>query len=96
MNFVFHPLASNELDEAVKYYEEIREGLGLEFLEELNSTIKRIIKFPTAWAKVLQYCRRCLTHRFPFGVIYQIKENVIFIIAVMQLNRKPDYWKDRV
>ncbi len=52
MNFVFHPLASNELDEAVKYYEEIREGLGLEFLEELNSTIKRIIKFPTAWAKV--------------------------------------------
>ena len=54
MIFNFHPLASAELDEAVKYYEEIREGLGLEFLEELYSTIERIINFPSAWVQVSQ------------------------------------------
>jgi hypothetical protein len=29
-------------------------------------------------------------------VIYQIQDERIFIIAIMQLNRKPDYWEDRL
>ena len=39
--------------------------------------------------------RRCLTNRFPFGVIYYQKDNEIIILAVMQLQRKPNYWKSR-
>ena len=39
--------------------------------------------------------RRCLTNRFPFGVIYQIIEKQIVVIAVMHLHKKPDYWKKR-
>jgi len=34
--------------------------------------------------------------RFPYGVIYQIAEGWIIIIAIMQMNRKPDYWKERI
>ena len=37
-----------------------------------------------------------LINRFPFAVIYQIIEGEVTIIAIMQLNRKPDYWKDRI
>jgi hypothetical protein len=96
MKFEFHPLAFQELDDSVKYYENIREGLGLEFLDEVDISIKRIIQFPTGWTKVSKFCRRCLVRRFPYGIIYQNLENKIFIIAIMQLNRKPDYWKDRV
>ena len=37
-----------------------------------------------------------LSRRFPYGVIYQIEGGQILIIAVMQLNRKPDYWEKRI
>ena len=39
--------------------------------------------------------RRCLTNRFPFGIIYTIIEQDIIIVAVMHLNKQPDYWKKR-
>ena len=39
--------------------------------------------------------RRCLTNRFPFGIVYTLKDGTIVIVAVMHLNREPDYWKKR-
>jgi len=39
--------------------------------------------------------RRCLTHRFPYGVLYSIEPSTIYILAVMHLHRDPDYWKHR-
>ena len=95
MNFSFHPLARSELNDAVDYYEECQKNLGIEFLEEVYATIQRILRFPKAWSQISYNTRRCLLNRFPYGMIYQIKETEIRIIAVMQLNRKPEYWKER-
>lgn len=94
----FHPKAKIEFFEAIEYYEDCSPGLGLEFSEEILSTIQRIIYFPNAWGKFSKDTRRCLTKRFPFGIIYQVSENKneVLIIAVMQLNRTPNYWKDRI
>ena len=89
MNFSFHPSAVKELASSVDYYESLHPGLGLEFTEEIYSTIQRILEFPNAWAIVSQNCRRCMTRRFPYGIIYHIKEDEILIISVMQLNQNP-------
>ena len=86
MKVSFHPEASKEFFEAINYYEECHEGLGLEFAKEIYSTIQRIIRFPKAWSKLSENTRRSLVNRFPYGVIYSIIENEIFIIAVMPLN----------
>ncbi|MBD3339352.1 MAG: type II toxin-antitoxin system RelE/ParE family toxin [Candidatus Lokiarchaeota archaeon] len=94
MNFTFHPIAVKELQEAIDYYENINYGLGSIFSGEVYSTIQRILQFPKAWTKISQHCRRCLTQRFPYGIIYQVKKNEIVIISVMQLNRKPKKWDD--
>ena len=96
MKYSFHPAAKLELNEAVNYYEECKSGLGIEFAKEVYSTIYRIIQYPQAWFRLSKNTRRCLTNRFPYGVIYQILDNKIYIIAVMHLNRKPDYWKKRI
>ncbi|MCP4129418.1 MAG: type II toxin-antitoxin system RelE/ParE family toxin [bacterium] len=96
MKYSFHPSARIELSEAVYYYESCRKGLGAEFAKEVYSTVRRITEFPEAWTPLTKNTRRCLTKRFPYGVIYQIKDGWILIIAVMQLNRKPDYWKNRI
>jgi len=46
MTFSFHPRAEQELDKAVRYYEECSSGLGLEFAEEVYAAIARIIAYP--------------------------------------------------
>ena len=95
MNYHFHPDAESELNEAVDYYNRCQEGLGLEFAKEIHSTIQNICSFPHAWTPLSQNTRRCLTKRFPYGVIYQTKGGEIIIIALMQLNEKPGYWHKR-
>ncbi|HQR74248.1 MAG TPA: type II toxin-antitoxin system RelE/ParE family toxin [Sulfurovum sp.] len=95
MTYSFHPDAELELNASVNYYQECQDGLGLEFAYEVHKTIQRILEYPTAWQKLDGDIRRCLTNRFPFGVIYYQRDNAIIILAVMQLNRKPNYWKDR-
>ena len=82
-------------DEAKKYYDCRRKGLGIEFIKEISRTISRITEFPEAWAPISSRARRCLVKRFPYGIIYQIRDDKILILAFMHLSRKPDYWKGR-
>ncbi len=96
MNFRFHPEADKEFDESVRYYEDCRAGLGLEFAEEIYATITRIAEYPQAWSPMSKNTRRCLAYRFPYGVIFQIKSGMLRIIAVANLQRRPGYWKDRI
>ena len=95
MSFSFHPEAEKEFNKAIDYYEEIDPDLGYDFALEVYSTIKRSVEFPKAWAVFDNEIRRSLVGRFPYGVLYSEEQKGIFIIAVMHLHRKPDYWKHR-
>lgn len=96
MRFHFHPQADDEFDQAVRYYENCQPGLGLEFAEEVYATVARISEYPEAWSPMSKNTRRCLVNRFPFGVIFQIKSDILRIVAVANLHRRPGYWKDRI
>ena len=95
-DFDFLEPAQVELEEEVKYYNEQRVGLGYEFATEVAATISRILRYPEAWTKLSKRTRRCRTKRFPYGVIYQIRDDRILIVAVGHLRRKPFYWRNRV
>ena len=96
MRFLFHPRANEEFDDAVQYYEDCQPGLGLEFAEEVFAAIGRISEYPDAWSVMSKSTRRGLVNRFPYGVIFQVKSGMLRIIAVANLHRRPDYWRDRV
>lgn len=96
MNYLFLDAAERELYEAVAYYEESSEGLGLEFSREVFATVSRIFKFPEAWSPYSNRTRRCLLKRFPYGIVYRVVGDEVVIFAVMQLNRKPGYWEERL
>jgi plasmid stabilization system protein ParE len=96
MRYIFHPEAKNELNQVVDYYENCQPGLGLDFLEEVYAAIQRILLFSEAWTELSSNTRRCLVNRFPYGIIYQRKSDLIRIIAIMHLNKKPGYWKERL
>jgi toxin ParE1/3/4 len=95
MTFSFHPEAEAEFKEAIDYYEECEQGLGYDFSIEVFAGIQNIISYPTAWPVIEEDVRRCLVNRFPYGIIYSIEQDGIFILAVMHLRHHPDYWKNR-
>lgn len=91
----FLDVAQLELDQAIEYYNRERAGLGDEFLTEVLSSLDRIGQFPEAWHPCSERTRRCQTRRFPYGIIYQIRDREILIVAVANLHRRPNYWEDR-
>ena len=95
MTIEFLSIAQQELDDAITYYNYEQEGLGKRFLSEVVKALKRIEHFPQAWQLLTKNSHRCLINHFPYGIIYQIREEKILIIAVANLHRKPDYWPDR-
>ena len=96
MNFDFHPEARLEYLASAEYYEQRRSGLGAIFTLEVEAAIDRILEAPTRWPAFEQDVRRCLTHTFPFGILYTIEHDSIHIVAVMHCSREPGYWKNRL
>ena len=88
--------ARRELADAVKYYNAERAGLGNEFRDKAWEAVERIKAFPMAWQVLDQAIRRCQLQRFPYGLIYAVKQTEIVIIAVAHLHREPQYWRSRV
>jgi toxin ParE1/3/4 len=91
----FHPEARIEFLESVIYYEAQQTGLGQRFLEDVEEAVRRIQLHPNMYRLIGQEWRQCRIPRFPFGLIYRIKNRRIEIIAVMHLHRKPGYWQNR-
>ena len=94
MTYRFLSPAEQDVAEALAYYEEAVPGLGMEFLDELERTLQRILLQPEAWTALSEDHRRCRMRRFPYGVIYSIEDDCILIAAVFHLLRHPDSWKD--
>ncbi|MEW5766627.1 MAG: type II toxin-antitoxin system RelE/ParE family toxin [bacterium] len=92
----YHSQAKAEIQEAIKWYDDKVEGLGLEFLFEVRYAESKIIQAPEMWPTYEGETRRYLLKRFPFGVIYLTSDEKIQIVAVAHYKRKPGYWKKRL
>jgi hypothetical protein len=88
--------AHAELAEAIAYYNSQKPGLGLRFAEEVKRTIERILEYPEAWSPISKRTRRCQTNKYPYALIYQMRGDLLLIIAVMHLHREPRSWKSRL
>ena len=97
MQVLFHPDAQDELNRAISHYEGNELGLGYQFAVEIVAAVERIRTNPVLWPILDHQVRRCLVHRFPYGVIYSVDEqkSELLILAVMHLHRQPGYWSER-
>jgi plasmid stabilization system protein ParE len=93
---IYDPLAKLEIKEASAFYENCREGLGRAFLVEIEKAIQRLSENPMQNRRIGGRFRRRLVNRFPYGIIYSMEADHLFIVAVMHLKREPDYWKQRL
>ncbi len=95
MTYIFHPAAEQELYEAAAYYDDKSPGLGREFILEIFRGIDFVCEHPDAAPSVSDGQRRKLVARFSYGIIYSIRAGRIRILAIMNLKRRPQYWKGR-
>ena len=91
-----HKLAREELTAAAVYYEQQEEGLGARFLEAYKAAVAEVKANPKTYRILLDDMHRFLMDRFPFALIYRVRGEEIFIVAVAHGRRKPGYWKERL
>lgn len=96
MKIEFLAIAQTELDEAYQWYETQQKTLGLQFLNEIDASLRRIAAYPESFIKINDGIRRCLVKRFPYGILYGIDVDKIIVVAIAHLHRKPDYWLARI
>jgi toxin ParE1/3/4 len=89
--------ASEELDAAVRWYEEQRRGLGADFFNAVLTTLDRITENPEIGAAVpgVIEARRVFVAGFPYQVVYRLAAEEIRILAFAHFRRRPGFWKGR-
>ena len=93
---IFHPLAQQELADAVAYYEQQKQGLGRTYLIEIEQTIHFLQQYPAAGSPYRNSIRRLTLSKFPYFLLYRFDNNdQIRILAIAHHKRRPDYWQDR-
>jgi len=95
MTHEFHPEAYAEYVEAARYYAQRDPELADRFIAAVEEAIDRICESPQRWRILEEDVRRCLTHVFPYGVLYTIEAEFLLVVAVMHCGREPGYWKAR-
>ncbi len=95
MNVVYHPLARDEVIETAQYYEAQRPGLGVEFLDEIDASIQRIVGHPRGFAFVKEDVRQKILRRFPYSILYRIIQDDVRILVVRHHSRHPDHGQER-
>lgn len=85
--------AKRDVRGAAKWYERQREGLGREFVSEVDVALARIAGNPHQYEVVHREIRHTILRRFPYGVFYRIRANKISVFAVVHLKQDDIAWK---
>jgi plasmid stabilization system protein ParE len=88
----FSPRALRETGEAQEWYEAQTPGLGEEFVAALELQLKRLEQAPLLYAEIIPGVRRALLPRFPFGVFYVVRGELVHVLAVLHDARSPGRW----
>lgn len=88
----FSARALREIGEAREWYEAQGQGLGEEFLTAIELQLKRLEQAPLLYAEAIADVRRALLPRFPYGIFYAIRDDLIHVLAVIHTARSPYRW----
>lgn len=91
----WHPGASQDLLDAIEYYQSCAESLDARFLAHVDAAAALAAASP-----LLHRCfdgpfRKVHVERFPYALIYREKDGGIEFMAVAHGSREPGYWRER-
>lgn len=91
----FSSRALYEIGEAQTWYEGQSPGLGEEFIAATELQLKRLERAPLLYAEVIPGVRRALLPRFPYGLFYTVRRNLVYVLGVVHNARNPKRWPGR-
>lgn len=86
--------AKADIRRAARWYERQREGLGAEFVGEVDAALSRIEANPEQYQVIHRDVRHAITRRFPYGVFYRIRGSIVVVSAVIHLKQSDFKWKE--
>lgn len=92
---ILHKAAEEEIYQAFDWYAERSEIAAHAFVQELISTMRLAVRSPEAWPTGVGNTRRIVFPRFPFDLVFRVRNQTIQIVAVAHHRRRPSYWLDR-
>ena len=84
------PLALYEIYEAYDWYEAQREGLGMEFMQELEAFYSSLQRNPYTYSYYEEPVRQGKINRFPYVVVYEIFDTAIIVYSVFMAKQNPN------
>jgi toxin ParE1/3/4 len=88
----FSQRALRETGEAQEWYELQSPGLGEEFIAAVELQLKRLVQAPLLYAEVISGVHRALLPRFPYGLFYAVRDDLVHVLAVLHDTRNPGRW----
>lgn len=93
---VFLPAASRDLEEAYRWYEDHKPGLGLEFTHSVDACVNSICRNAELCEIVFRQYRRAMVQRFPYAIFYKVSDRVVTVYSVFHCSQDPSKWHERL
>jgi toxin ParE1/3/4 len=91
-----HSAADAELLEAMDWYDDKQEGLGLELMVELKRALVKIENDPGIGARYRNTAFRFFRiERFPYLIYYEELPDTLWVVAIAHQRRRAGYWRRR-
>jgi len=87
--------AEQDLQDGFRFYELQERGLGDYFLDMISFDIDSLIIYAGIHAKDYGLYR-LLSKRFPYAIYYSIKADVVYVNAILNCRRNPDFISNRL
>ena len=93
--FKLHPEASLEALEAAAMIKADDPIQGEYFKEALGNAISKVRRDPLIYRRFDGEFRKAKVGKFTYSLVFRLRNDVVEILAVMHLHRRPGYWKSR-
>lgn len=93
---IIKTLAEEDITEIVKWYIEKSEQLTKELLENIDHCLNALKMNPKHFQKKYGEMRVIYTQKFPYGIFYTIKENTVFVHAILHNKQNPQSAIERI
>jgi toxin ParE1/3/4 len=92
MSVEFDKEAKQEYLDAIRFYGKTAER----FSDALTTCIQKIQESPSRFRQIAANIRTCRVEKFPYQLLFTLKEDRLYIIAVKHDRRAPDYRRHRI
>ena len=85
-----------ELERAFDRYVDRSPRIAEAFLDEVERALDQLRAFPDSAPVLLRPVRRKVLLKYPFSILYYLKNEHVIVVSVMHHKQPPGYWKTRV